>query len=266
MKKKIITVLTVTTMMLSSTNAFAATKSYARSRYTNISLNSLCNNYLSESTKNGCAQNSLSDLFKCYYNGNCGYIFTNGCQSNNNSCENNGDCGDSTDCTDGSCENDDIQKPDTVEKPDNSQNQGTDEKTDDTQTDNSQTDTSESAYAAEVVRLVNAERAKEGLSALKVDSAVQAAAQVRAKETVTSFSHTRPNGSSCFTALQEAGVSYTGAGENIAYGQKTPAEVVNAWMNSPGHRANIMNGSFTTIGVGCYKSGNTYYWSQFFIS
>lgn len=294
MKKKIITVLTVTAMMLSSTNAFAATRNYARSRYTNISLNSLCNNYLSGSNKNSCSQNSLSDFFKCYYNGNCEYIFTNGCQNNNNSCGNNGSCDDFTDCTGGSCEASDntqkpstddsqTEKPDTTqkpstdnnqsEKPDNTQKPSTDnnqtEKPDTTQkpnTDNNQTDTSESAYAAEVVRLVNAERAKEGLSALKSDSTVQAAAQVRAKETVTSFSHTRPNGSSCFTALQEAGVSYMGAGENIAYGQKTPAEVVNAWMNSPGHRANIMNGSFTTIGVGCYKSGNTYYWSQFFIS
>ena len=93
---------------------------------------------------------------------------------------------------------------------------------------------------------------------------MQSAAQIRARELVTDFSHTRPDGSECFTALQAVGAKYSGAGENIAYGQKTPQEVVNAWMNSPGHRANIMNGNFTTIGVGCYKSGNTYYWSQFF--
>lgn len=93
---------------------------------------------------------------------------------------------------------------------------------------------------------------------------MQSAAQIRAREIVTDFSHTRPDGSECFTALQDVGAKYSGAGENIAYRQKTPQEVVNAWMNSPGHRANIMNGNFTTIGVGCYKSGNTYYWSQFF--
>ncbi len=128
----------------------------------------------------------------------------------------------------------------------------------------SNTAVAESQYISEVIRLVNIERAKEGLSALTTNSTIQSAAQVRAQEIVTSFSHTRPNGSSCFTALDQAGVSYSGAGENIAYGQPTPAAVVDAWMNSPGHRANIMNPSFTTIGVGCYKSGSTYYWSQFF--
>ena len=123
---------------------------------------------------------------------------------------------------------------------------------------------SESRYISEVVRLVNAERAKEGLAALQMDSSLNSAAQVRAKEIVTSFSHTRPNGSNCFTALSEAGIKYNGSGENIAYGQKTPAEVVNAWMNSAGHRANIMSSKFTKIGVGWHNSNGTYYWSQFF--
>lgn len=119
-------------------------------------------------------------------------------------------------------------------------------------------------YAAEVVRLVNAERAKNGLGALKVDSRVQQAAQVRAKEQAQLFSHTRPNGSSCFTALAEAGVSYRGAGENIAYGQPNPSVVMNAWMNSEGHRANILNANFTTIGVGYTVINGTAYWAQMF--
>lgn len=119
-------------------------------------------------------------------------------------------------------------------------------------------------YASQVVALVNAERAKYGLSALKIDSRVQQAAQVRAAETVQSFSHTRPNGSSFSTALTEAGVSYMRSGENIAYGQSTPQQVVNAWMNSEGHRANILNSSFTTIGVGYTLSGGTAYWAQLF--
>ena len=92
----------------------------------------------------------------------------------------------------------------------------------------------------------------------------QQAAQVRAAETVQSFSHTRPNGSSFSTALTEAGVSYTRSGENIAYGQSTPQQVVQAWMNSSGHRANILNESFTTIGVGYTVSGGTAYWAQLF--
>ena len=124
--------------------------------------------------------------------------------------------------------------------------------------------TSQGDYASQVVALVNAERAKYGLSALKVDSRVQQAAQVRAAETVQSFSHTRPNGSSFSTALTEAGVSYTRSGENIAYGQSTPQQVVNAWMNSSGHRANILNESFTTIGVGYTVVNGTAYWAQLF--
>ena len=119
-------------------------------------------------------------------------------------------------------------------------------------------------FASQVVALVNAERAKHGLSALKVDAKVQQAALVRAKETAQSFSHTRPNGSSFSTALTEAGVSYRRAGENIAYGQSTPQQVMNAWMNSSGHRANILNENFTTIGVGYTVINGTAYWTQMF--
>lgn len=122
----------------------------------------------------------------------------------------------------------------------------------------------EAEFAAEVVRLVNIERAKAGLSALETDYIVQEAAQVRAREIELSFSHTRPDGRSCFTALDEVGAVYSGAGENIAYGQHDPEEVMEAWMNSTGHRENILNESYTHIGVGCYESGGTYYWSQFF--
>lgn len=78
------------------------------------------------------------------------------------------------------------------------------------------------------------------------------------------FSHTRPSGASCFTALTEAGVSYTRAGENIAYGQSTPEAVVQSWMSSSGHRANILSSSFTTIGIGCTVVNGTAYWAQLF--
>ena len=128
----------------------------------------------------------------------------------------------------------------------------------------SQSAQANSSYAAQVVSLVNAERAKQGLSALTVSTKVQQAAQTRAGELKTSFSHTRPSGASCFTALTEAGVSYTRAGENIAYGQSSPAAVVQAWMNSSGHRANILSRDFTTIGVGYTVANGTAYWSQFF--
>ena len=98
-----------------------------------------------------------------------------------------------------------------------------------------------------------------------VDTNVEAAAQVRAKEITQSFSHTRPNGSQFSTALQEQGASYRGAGENIAWGQKSPEAVMRAWMNSDGHRANILNAKFTKIGVGYYQDVNgTNYWTQLY--
>lgn len=120
------------------------------------------------------------------------------------------------------------------------------------------------SYVEQVVQLVNAERAKEGLAPLTLNVKVSAAAQVRAKEIVTSFSHTRPNGSSFATALKEQNISYRRAGENIAWGQKSPEEVVNAWMNSSGHRANIMNENFTSIGVGYHRQNGVNYWCQLF--
>lgn len=126
------------------------------------------------------------------------------------------------------------------------------------------TTTSSSQYAQQVVNLVNAERAKEGLSPVSVDSKVESAAQVRAQEIVTSFSHTRPNGSAFGTALKAAGVSYKACGENIAYGQKSPEAVMNAWMSSSGHRANIMNPNFKYIGVGFYQTNGVNYWVQEF--
>ncbi len=116
----------------------------------------------------------------------------------------------------------------------------------------------------DVVRLVNEERSDKGLAPLSIDATINQAAAERAKELEDSFSHTRPNGSSCFTALTEVGFSYLSAGENIAFGQSSPKEVVEDWMNSPGHYANIM-GSFSQIGVGYYVGADGRpYWVQLF--
>ncbi len=120
------------------------------------------------------------------------------------------------------------------------------------------------SYVQQVVNLVNEERAKEGLAPLTLDTKVSAAAQVRAREIVTSFSHTRPDGTSFATALKEQNISYRRAGENIAWGQKSPEAVMDAWMNSSGHRANIMNPNFTTIGIGYYQVNGVNYWCQLF--
>lgn len=125
--------------------------------------------------------------------------------------------------------------------------------------------TSYHAYVLRIVELVNEARADAGLKPVTLRQDLTAVAQLRAKETVTLFSHTRPNGTSCFTALGEYGVSYRGAGENIAYGQRSPEEVMEGWMNSSGHRANILNANFTSIGVGYYQAANgVKYWSQMF--
>jgi uncharacterized protein YkwD len=78
------------------------------------------------------------------------------------------------------------------------------------------------------------------------------------------FSHTSPTYGSPFDMIRDFDISYNSAGENIAQGQRSPEEVVQAWMNSEGHRANIMNGDYTHIGVGYNESGN--YWTQMFIS
>lgn len=143
-------------------------------------------------------------------------------------------------------------------RPDETPDNGTD------QTPEDNTGSMQGDFASQVAALVNAERAKYGLYALTVDTKVQQAALVRAKETAQSFSHTRPNGSSFSTVLTEAGVSYRTAGENIAYGQTTPQQVMNAWMNSSGHRANILNANYTTIGVGYTVINGTAYWAQLF--
>lgn len=117
----------------------------------------------------------------------------------------------------------------------------------------------------QVVTLVNKERAKAGLQKLSIDTTLQAAAAKRAKELKSLFSHVRPDETMCFTVLDQYNISYMAAGENIAMGQTTPEAVMNSWMNSPGHKANILSGNFTKIGVGCYQYNGRLYWVQLFI-
>lgn len=124
--------------------------------------------------------------------------------------------------------------------------------------------TEASGYASEVLRLVNVERAKAGLSALTTNQTLSSAANKRAQEIAVSFSHTRPSGAGFSSVLKDYGISFMAAGENIAYGQKTPQEVVTGWMNSPGHRANILNTKFHKLGIGVYQKAGVYYWTQLF--
>ncbi|WP_370759105.1 CAP domain-containing protein [Agathobaculum sp.] len=121
-----------------------------------------------------------------------------------------------------------------------------------------------SSAVSEVVRLTNSARGQNGYAALVEDGALSEAAAVRAREIARSFSHTRPSGASFSSALSESGVTYLRAGENIASGQKSASEVVNAWMNSPGHRANILNSSYSRIGSASVNIDGTLYWVQLF--
>ena len=116
----------------------------------------------------------------------------------------------------------------------------------------------QSSLAAQVVEQVNAERAKYGLSALRVDAELTRAANVRAQEIVESFSHTRPDGSQWST------VSDSAYGENIAKGQNTVDRVMASWMSSEGHRANILRESYGSIGVSAYVVNGITYWVQLF--
>lgn len=118
-------------------------------------------------------------------------------------------------------------------------------------------------YAYEVVELVNEERAKNGQAPLEIDDQLMEVAMQRAAECAVSYSHTRPNGTSCMAIFPpDAGASTMA--ENIAAGFDTPSQVMNGWNHSAGHHGNIIDSSFTSIGVGCFYANGVYYWTQNF--
>ena len=128
-----------------------------------------------------------------------------------------------------------------------------------------QEDPSVLAFEDEVIRLVNEQRAKNGLKALTANWELSRVARYKSRDMVDNryFSHTSPTYGTPFQMLTAFGLTYRTAGENIAYGQRTPQAVVSAWMDSSGHRANILNASYTQIGVGYVSNGH--YWTQMFI-
>lgn len=128
-----------------------------------------------------------------------------------------------------------------------------------------ETNASVLSYEKEVVKLVNIERTKNGLKELTYDWELSRVARYKSQDMKDKgyFSHTSPTYGSPFQMMKSFGITYRTAGENIAKGQATPEAVVKAWMNSSGHRANILNSSFTHIGVGYVSDGN--YWTQMFI-
>lgn len=124
------------------------------------------------------------------------------------------------------------------------------------------------AQENEVIRLVNAERSKRGLQTLTANWELSRVARMKSQDMALKgyFSHQSPTYGSPFKMMESFGIRFSSAGENIAYGQRTPQEVMNAWMNSPGHRANILSPSYTQIGVGLAKNKNgVSYWTQMFI-
>ncbi|SES90175.1 uncharacterized protein, YkwD family [Salinibacillus kushneri] len=134
------------------------------------------------------------------------------------------------------------------------------------ETENSQSQESNlSQFEQEVVDLTNQEREKQGLAPLKIDKELSKVAREKSRDMAENnyFSHNSPNYGSPFNMMKSYGITYRTAGENIAKGQRTPEEVVNGWMNSEGHRANILNENFTHIGVGYVEQGN--HWTQQFI-
>lgn len=124
---------------------------------------------------------------------------------------------------------------------------------------------SSSSYAQQVLDLVNEQRAANGLQSLTLSSSLSAVAQAKAQDMKDNnyFSHNSPTYGSPFDMMKTFGISYRTAGENIAMGYATPKAVVTAWMNSSGHRANILNANYTQMGIGYVATGN--YWSQMFI-
>lgn len=116
-------------------------------------------------------------------------------------------------------------------------------------------------YAWQVLSLVNQQREASGLAALTMDQGLLDTAVLRSAETVVLFSHDRPNGQDCFSAFPSGS---TASGENIAMGQTSPSQVMTSWMNSQGHRQNILNGSYTTIGISCLEVNGSLYWVQCF--
>ncbi|XQY91741.1 CAP domain-containing protein [Metabacillus sp. HB246100] len=162
-----------------------------------------------------------------------------------------------------------AQKADQVKVPDPTQS-NTQTTTQQPITENNESSSNQATYQLnqfeqQVVELTNEERAKQGLAKLEIDTELSKVAREKSLDMQKNnyFSHTSPTYGSPFDMMKQFGITYRAAGENIAKGQRTPEEVVNAWMNSEGHRKNILSSNFTHIGVGYVENGN--YWTQQFI-
>ena len=139
------------------------------------------------------------------------------------------------------------------------------------QDSNGSTTGSMSQLERQACELINAQRVANGLDPLTIDSNLSVKARIKSADMKQNnyFSHTSPTYGSPFTMMKQLGIAYQSAGENIAAGYRSPEDVVDGWMNSPGHRANILNSGFRKIGVGYVNAPATvytHYWVQMFAS
>ena len=190
---------------------------------------------------------------------------------------------DKDDNNQGNDNNQDQDKDDNNQDNNNNQDQDKDDNNQDNNNnqdqdkdDNNQNDDNNSSNIngfskeqVEVLNLVNKERKANGLKPLTLNKELSNVANIKSRDMIEKgyFDHTSPTYGSPFDMMKKFNISYNTAGENIAMGQKTPSEVMNSWMNSSGHRANILNSTYTELGVGIQKDSNgTIYWTQMFIS
>ena len=200
-------------------------------------------------------------------------------QNNGNNQDNNNQGGNIEDNNQG---NNNQDKDDNNQDNNNNQDQDKDDNNQDNNNnqdqdkdDNNQNDDNNSSNIngfskeqVEVLNLVNKERKANGLKPLTLNKELSNVANIKSRDMIEKgyFDHTSPTYGSPFDMMKKFNISYNTAGENIAMGQKTPSEVMNSWMNSSGHRANILNSTYTELGVGIQKDSNgTIYWTQMFI-
>ena len=220
---------------------------------------------------------SIFDTLKWFNKNNCPNKFpsiNNDKDDNDNIEDNNQNNGNNQDNNNqGGNMEDNNQGNNNQDKDDN--NPGNDNNQDQDKDDNNQNDDNNSSNIngfskeqVEVLNLVNKERKANGLKPLTLNKELSNVANIKSRDMIEKgyFDHTSPTYGSPFDMMKKFNISYNTAGENIAMGQKTPSEVMNSWMNSSGHRANILNSTYTELGVGIQKDSNgTIYWTQMFI-
>ena len=230
------------------------------------------NNNINNDTSNSNGNNNNINNDNSNSNGNNDNINNDNSNSNGNNDNINDDNNNSNGSNDNT-NNDNINNSGNNEDVNNgnndSNNGNNNDNTVEKPEDNNNSSNGEFAsFQKEVLRLVNVERSKMGLKELTLNTELSRVATLKSQDMIDKnyFSHTSPTYGSPFDMMKKFNISYRTAGENIAMGQKTPAQVVEAWMNSEGHRANILNANYTDLGVGVAKSSKgTIYWTQMFI-